>query len=80
MTEAEKINYLKDNHLTEWLKVRRVTEDELSEKQTMFCVCGRLATGLHESNCRKFNQVIDKETMKKLKHLLQFPAKNINHT
>lgn len=36
----------------------------------MFCVCGKLATGLHESSCRKFNKVVDAETVKRLNHLI----------
>ena len=34
--------------------------------QTMFCICGKLATGLHEKNCRRFNEKVDKETARKL--------------
>jgi hypothetical protein len=70
MKEAEKINQLQDNHFPEWVKTRKATEDELSDKQSMFCICGRLATGLHEMNCRRFRNKVNSETVKKLKHLL----------
>lgn len=70
MTFSEKINYIQDHDFNEWLKMRRVVEDEISNKQSMFCVCGRLATGLHESMCRKFHEKISKETVKMLSYLL----------
>lgn len=70
MKEAEKIEFLKNNHLPEWLKTRRITEDKLSSQQSAFCICGRLATGLHERNCRKFNLHVNRETAKELKHLI----------
>lgn len=70
MKAEEKIKTLQDNHFGEWLKTRQKVDDELSEKQTMFCLCGKLATGLHERTCRKFNQLVNKETMKRLEHLV----------
>lgn len=70
MNAIEKIRTLQDNHLSEWLKTRQAVDDELSKRQATFCLCGRLATGLHERNCRKFNDAVNKETMKKLTHLL----------
>ena len=70
MKIQEKLKYIQDNHFDEWLKVRQETENELSDKQSMFCLCGRLATGLHESHCAKLQNKITSETLKKLKHLL----------
>lgn len=69
-SEAEKIRTLQSKHLPEWLKTRQIIDSEFSQKQEMFCICGKLATGLHERSCRKFNQLVNKETMKKLTHLL----------
>jgi hypothetical protein len=66
----EKLKYIQDNHFSEWLKTRRGVENELSEKQSAFCICGRLATGLHESHCRKFQNAITRETLARLKHLI----------
>jgi hypothetical protein len=34
-------------------QIQQARED-LSDCQAVFCVCGRMATGLHESNCSKF--------------------------
>ena len=70
MTITEKLKKLQDNHFGEWLKARQEVENEMSDKQSMFCLCGRLATGLHERSCRKFQNKITSETVKRLKHLL----------
>lgn len=43
----------------------------MSDKQSMFCLCGRLATGLHENGCRKFQNKVTRETIKRLSHLLK---------
>ena len=74
MKLSDKLQYLQDNHFGEWLKARQEAENELSAKQSMFCVCGRLATGLHENGCRKFRNLIEKEAVKKLEHLLTVEA------
>lgn len=58
MDLKQKTNYLKENHFNEWMKTYKQIENELSDKQTMFCICGKLATGLHESRCKKFNNKI----------------------
>lgn len=60
----EKVDYLQTNRMGEWLKTRQEVEDTLSEKQSMFCLCGRLATGLHESHCKKFRNKVTSETVK----------------
>lgn len=69
ITLQEKLKILQDEHMGDWLKTRQAVENELSEKNSMFCVCGRLATGLHESNCRRFKDKVTKETVSRLKHL-----------
>ena len=70
MRLQEKLNILQDNHFSEWLKTRREVANEESAKQSMFCVCGRLATGLHESHCTKLSKRITNITIKRLSHLL----------
>ena len=79
MKISEKLNYLQENHFGEWLKVRQETEQELSDKQSMFCVCGRLATGLHEMHCTKFRNKVITETVKKLAHLLGEAPTKVNY-
>lgn len=71
MNLIQKISYLQDKHFSEWLKARSEATDEASINQTMFCVCGRLATGLHESHCKKFQNRITQKTVEKLKHLIK---------
>ena len=66
------IEFLKQNHLSMWMTSRNEVENELSDKQSMFCICGKLATGLHERNCRKFQNEVDRKTTVKLKNLAKW--------
>jgi hypothetical protein len=70
MNIQQKLDYLQTNFLGEWLKIRQEVENELSDRQTMFCICGRLATGFHERGCRKFQKKVAIETVKRLDNLL----------
>ena len=70
MKKYEKLEYLKNANFGLFIKTRQMIFDELSDQQTMFCCCGKLATGLHESNCTKFNNKVDAETIKRLSYLL----------
>ena len=70
MKDIDKLKYLQTNHLIMFAKIRQDVFDKLSEQQTMFCCCGKLATGLHEKNCKKFNQKVNKETIRQLSGLL----------
>ena len=70
MKKYEKLEYLKNADFDLFIKTRQMVFDELSDQQTMFCCCGKLATGLHESNCTKFNNKVDAETIKRLSYLL----------
>lgn len=71
MKKYEKLNFLQNNHMGEWLKVRRESEDALSVSCSMWCVCGKLCTGLHESHCRKFQDKVISMTLNRLNHLLK---------
>lgn len=70
MKYEKKLEFIRKNNLAEWLKTRQSVEKEFSSLQPMFCVCGRLATGIHERSCRKFNDKINRETVKRLSNLL----------
>ena len=70
MRLIEKLNHLQNKHLSEWLKTRQQVADEFSNKQAIVCLCGRLASGWHESQCKKLSNAITQETVKRLKHLL----------
>ena len=70
MKKHEKLAYLKAQNLSLFVKTHEEVWTELSDRQKMFCCCGRLATGLHERNCKKFRDKVDAETIVRLKHLL----------
>ena len=70
MKKHEMLAYLKETDFGLFVKTRQTVFGELSDQQTMFCCCGKLATGLHESNCTKFNKKVDAETINRLRHLL----------
>lgn len=70
MKHYEKLRFLQDNHFDLFLATHRLVENEISNNQTMFCCCGRLATGLHEMWCSKFKHKVNSETINRLKHLL----------
>lgn len=71
MKQYEILAKLKESHFGLFLRTREDVFNELSNQQSLFCCCGRLATGLHESRCVKFNKKVDKETINRLKHLLK---------
>ena len=70
MKIQEKLKYLQDNHFGEWLSKRQEVADKMLDRQSMFCLCGLLAKGLHERGCRKLQNKITSETIKKLEHLI----------
>lgn len=78
MKYTEKLEYLQTNHLMTFVKTRQEVFDELSEQQTMFCCCGKLATGIHEAYCSKFHRKVNGETIKRLLYLLPKKTKNEN--
>lgn len=71
MKQKDKIEWLKTHFFADFISTRQKVFGELSDKQSMFCVCGKLATGLHENNCRRFNNLVDKETVTRLEHLIK---------
>lgn len=46
--------------------------DDFFETQPIFCVCGKLATGIHERTCKKFNNKVEREVLRRLAHLLPY--------
>lgn len=70
MKYFEKLNYIQSNHMKNWLEERSVQLDKLSDACSVYCVCGRLCTGLHESQCKKFNDLVNRNTLINLKHLI----------
>lgn len=71
MKRSEKIDYLQDKHLKEWVETRIKVKEELSRSNGAFCVCGKLATGLHEASCRRLRNKITNEILKRLSYLIE---------
>ena len=69
MTERqEKIKeFLVINHFSLWGTTREKCWDKVSDKHRVICACGKLCTGLHENSCSKFQDEVDRETLKELK-------------
>lgn len=74
LNREQKLNYLYKANLGLFIKTRKTVFEELSERQTMFCCCGKLATSLHEEHCVKFNNKVKDKVIKRLSYLL--PKKN----
>lgn len=70
MKKKDEIQFLIKHHGDAFIKERRKVFSELSDMQAVFCCCGKLATGLHEDHCAKFNDKVDTETIKRLEYLL----------
>lgn len=70
MNLKDKVEWLKTHFFSDFISTRERVFNELSDKQSIFCVCGKLATGLHERSCRRFNKVVDSETVKRLNNLI----------
>ena len=71
MKKWEKLACLKDKDFELFVTTRQQVFNDLSDRQTTFCCCGRLATGQHERYCKKFNDKVDEATINRLSHLLQ---------
>ena len=70
MNKLEKLTYLKNIDFNVFSQTRHKVKMKLSDRQTLLCCCGQLATGLHEDQCKKFNDKVDAETINRLIHLL----------
>jgi hypothetical protein len=79
MNLRDKQLFLETKHFKEWLEMRRIVENEFSEKNGLICFCGRLATGLHEMGCKKFQKKTSRETIRRLEHLIPKSSKDKNH-
>lgn len=67
---SEASDWLKTHFFAQYVGLRCRVFNELSDKQPMFCVCGKLATGLHENHCAKFNRAVDIETINRMRERL----------
>lgn len=70
MKLSEKVEYLQEHYWSEWFDTHKAADQYISDQHPMWCVCKRLCTGMHERNCRRFQNKVNAETVKRLKHLL----------
>lgn len=64
------IKYLTENHYQEFIETYKQVDQEFQEKYPLFCVCGKLSTGLHETYCKRAREAKYRQTIERLSHLL----------
>ena len=70
MTQNEKITWLIQHVPGLYATAKTQAEIELDDIAPIFCFCGKLATGLHTNHCRKFQNILKKRIVEKLKDYL----------
>lgn len=70
----DKMAVLVDKHFAEWHAEWQKQRDKVSDSHSLYCVCGKLATSLHEQHCRKFRAEVDRRTVSALSHLITVNA------
>lgn len=70
MTKNDKISWLLQHAPGPYAIARAKAEQELDELTPVFCFCGSLATGLHTSRCRKFQERLKTKIIKEIGGLL----------
>ena len=70
MTKDEKIYWLLTNAPEPYARARIEAEKELDNLTPVFCFCGALATGLHTSRCKKFQERLKTRIVKELKDMI----------
>lgn len=70
MKKYEKLAYLILNHFDLFTETFLQAFNELSEKQEVFCCCGRVTSYVHEVHCKIFQAKVEDATIKRLSHLL----------
>lgn len=70
MKKEEKLEWLRRNHNEAYLEAENKAIAALDDEYPIFCLCGKLATGLHTTNCRKFQEAVKRRILTSLKPLL----------
>lgn len=78
MTKNDKIQWLIQHAPGPYARAKTEAMNELDEMTPVFCFCGALATGLHTSHCKNFQEQLKTKIIGKLKDLI--PSKNGNQT
>ena len=70
MTKNDKIYWLMTHAPGPYARAREKALVELDEQTPVFCFCGALATGLHTSHCRRFQDRLKTKILRELNGLL----------
>lgn len=69
MTKNDKIALLIQHAPGPYARAKAEAMNELDDMTPIFCFCGALATGLHTSHCKKFQERLKTKIISKLKDL-----------
>lgn len=70
MTSRQKEAYLRHYHGNLFQKKKNEIEAQMDDEHQMFCLCGKLATGLHTMYCNKWKNHLTTHTLQALKERL----------
>lgn len=70
-SDIKRMQEVQDKDFNSWLVARQKAWDELSEKYSMFCVCGKLCSGLHENGCKRFQDAINLRAIKNMEDSME---------
>ena len=62
----------------EHIQFYKTASAQVSEEHPMFCVCGRLCTGLHEMRCGRFLRAVESRTKKLERQYLKNKKKEVS--
>ena len=70
MTKNDKITWLIQYAPASYARAKVEAMNELDDMTPVFCFCGALATGLHTSRCKKFQEQLKTRIISKLNGML----------
>lgn len=70
MNKNDKIRWLLQHAPGQYARARAEAMNELDDMTPIFCFCGALATALHTSRCKKFQERLKTRIIQKLKNIL----------
>lgn len=70
MTKNDKIAWLIQHAPGPYSRAKVEALNELDDMTPIFCFCGALATGLHTSHCKEFQERLKMRIIQKLKDML----------
>lgn len=70
MNNNDKIRWLLQHAPGPYARARAEAMNELDDMTPIFCFCGALATALHTSRCKKFQERLKTRIISKLKDMI----------